>query len=117
VGAGGRFGSWIRAGAHERGHEGHGYRAYVFWRRVERAAQKFTVSECNLLAVAIAHELGHTLISQQAHATLGLMEAVWDTGHFRSASAGLLTFSPESATQIRRGLLDDVTAVAARLLR
>ena len=79
-------------------------RAYVFWRRVERASQKFTALLPNLLAAAIAHELGHMLLPDGSHANHGLMEASWNSEHFRSASAGFLHFSPETAALIRRGV-------------
>ena len=69
-----------------------GTRGYVFWRRVERASQKFTASLDKVLAVAIAHELGHMLLPNGKHAKWGLMVAPWDASHFRSASAGLLAF-------------------------
>lgn len=90
-------------------HEGRGYRAYVFWRRVERASQKFAASLYGVLAIAIAHELGHTILPNRSHATRGLMEALWSSAHFRSASAGLLHFSSESGAQIRRELIDELT--------
>ena len=79
-----------------------GIRGYVFWRRVERASQKFTASLDKVLAIAIAHELGHMLLPDGRHARAGLMRAPWDANNFRSAAAGLLAFSPESATLIRR---------------
>jgi hypothetical protein len=79
-----------------------GIRAYVFWRRVERASHAFTASLDKVLAVAIAHEIGHMLLPNGKHAKFGLMRAPWDANHFRSASAGLLTFSNDSATRIRQ---------------
>ncbi len=79
-----------------------GIRGYVFWRRVERASHTFTASLDNVLAVAIAHELGHMLLPDGKHAKKGLMAAPWDASHFRSASAGLLDFSRDSATLIAR---------------
>jgi hypothetical protein len=79
-----------------------GVRGYVFWRRVERASLTFTARLDYLLAVAIAHELGHMLLPDGKHAKTGLMRAPWDTNHFRSASAGLLEFSPDSRILIRR---------------
>jgi hypothetical protein len=99
-------------------------RAYVLWHRVERASQKFTASLYNVLAIAIAHELGHMLLRpglhpgrpDGSHAKSGLMEAEWNSGHFQSASAGLLHFSTESAALIRGRLLDEVT-VAQRVAR
>jgi hypothetical protein len=58
------------------------------------------------LAVAIAHELGHMLLPDGRHAKHGLMTAPWDSSHFRSAAAGLLLFSPESARLIQQALLE-----------
>jgi len=79
-----------------------GIRAYVFWRRVERASQTYTADLEKVLAVAIAHEIGHMLLPNSKHDKFGLMRAPWDANHFRSASAGLLTFSSDSASRIRR---------------
>jgi hypothetical protein len=90
-----------------------GIRAYVFWHRVERASQEFTASLDRVLAIAIAHELGHMLLPSDAHANGGLMEARWNSEHFRSASAGLLHFSPESGVLIRRGLMQESAGTAA----
>ena len=79
-----------------------GTRGYVFWRRVQRASLAFTASLDKLLAVAIAHELGHMLLPNGKHANRGLMRSPWDASHFRAASAGLLAFSADTATLIQR---------------
>jgi hypothetical protein len=86
-------------------------RAYVFWRRVERAAEKFVVGKNDLLAVAIAHEIGHMLLPDGSHAKAGLMQSPWDANHFRSTAAGLLHFSPDTAALIRSGLSQGVSDV------
>jgi hypothetical protein len=78
--------------------------AYVFWPRVGRASEKFTARLDYVLAVAIAHEIGHMLLPDDSHAKHGLMEPNWDSGHLRLASAGLLHFSQETAALIRQGL-------------
>jgi hypothetical protein len=92
-----------------------GTRAYVFWSRVERASSSFTASLDKVLAVAIAHEIGHMLLPDGKHAKSGLMSAPWDPSHFRSASAGLLLFSEASAELIRRELdrADTLTTLEA----
>ena len=79
-----------------------GIRGYVFWRRVDMASQRFTANLDKVLAVAIAHELGHMLLPNGRHAKTGLMQAPWDANHFRSAAAGLLAFSTDSSALIRR---------------
>jgi hypothetical protein len=78
--------------------------AYVFLRRVERSSQKFKARVDNVLAVAIAHELGHTLLPDVSHAKIGLMRASWDSIDFGLASAGLLVFRRETGDLIQRGL-------------
>jgi hypothetical protein len=88
---------------------GRGILAYVFWRRVERASQRFTAALHTLLGVVIAHELGHMLLPNQSHAKRGLMEDPWNSGHFRAASAGLLHFADESGDLIRRGLIAEAS--------
>jgi hypothetical protein len=92
-----------------------GTRAYVFWSRVERASLSFTASLDRVLAVAIAHEIGHMLLPDGKHAKSGLMAAPWNPSHFRSASAGLLLFSEASAELICRELerADTLTTSAA----
>jgi hypothetical protein len=83
-------------------------RGYVFWRRVERAASRFTAALPNVLAVAIAHELGHMLLPDGTHASQGIMTAPWNSEHFGWASAGLLHFSRETAALMRRRLMEGV---------
>jgi hypothetical protein len=77
--------------------------AYVFVSRIERTAQKFKARLDNILAIAIAHELGHMLLPDGSHARSGLMRPNWDSIDFGSASAGLLVFSRETAALIRIG--------------
>jgi hypothetical protein len=82
-------------------------RSEVFVRRVERAGRDFTTPVSTLMAVVMAHELGHTLMPKGSHSKTGLMAASLDASDFRLASLGLLHFSPESAAIIRRGLIED----------
>ena len=88
-------------------------RAYVLWPRVQRLAQRAGVRLELLLAVAIAHEMGHMVLPNGSHAKRGVMRETWDANDLRSASAGLLQFSRESAAKIAQGLRPAV-AVAGR---
>ena len=81
-----------------------GTRAYVFLPRVHRAARKFNVEVDRLIAVAAAHELGHTLLPDASHHAKGIMRAPWDYFDLRAASNGRLYFSTESAVLMRRGV-------------
>jgi hypothetical protein len=93
--------------------EKRGVRGYVFWRRVELTSLTFTARLDRLLAVAIAHEVGHMLLPDGKHAKTGLMRAPWDAGHFRAASAGLLTFSSDSAVLIERERAKERASISA----
>jgi len=90
-------------------------RGYVFWPRVERASSKFTAALHNVLAVAIAHELGHMLLPDGAHARQGIMAAPWNSEHLGWASAGLLHFSRETAALMTRRLSEEVPGPLTRL--
>jgi hypothetical protein len=87
--------------------EGSLNRSDVFVRHLERAGRDFTTSFSTLLAVVMAHELGHTLMPKGSHSKNGLMAASLDASDFRLASVGMLHFSPESAAIIRRGLIEN----------
>jgi hypothetical protein len=91
-----------------------GIRAYVFWSRVEHTAQSFRADPEKVLAVAIAHEIGHMVLSDGHHATSGLMRAPWDANDFRSASAGMLTFSKDTATRLLQQAEAEHAALSAQ---
>jgi hypothetical protein len=89
-------------------------RGYVFWPRVERASSEFTAALHNVLAVAIAHELGHMLLPHGAHARQGIMTASWNSEHLGWASAGLLHFSRETAGLMTGRLSEEQAALPTR---
>ena len=78
--------------------------AYVFYRRVRAEADRYQVSIGSVLACAIAHELGHVLMPDSAHAASGLMRAGWSRDDFNRADQGQLRFLPDEAARIRAGL-------------
>jgi hypothetical protein len=78
-------------------------RAYVIWSRVQRRAIRSAVGVDTMLAIAIAHEVGHMLLPPGSHGKHGLMRETWDPNDLRLAAAGLLHFSPESAVRIAQG--------------
>jgi hypothetical protein len=88
-------------------------RAYVLWSRVQRVAMKAAVRLDVMLAVAIAHELGHLLLSNGSHGKHGVMRASWDANDLRHAAVGQLHFSRDSAVSIAQGLKQG-TAIAGR---
>ena len=78
--------------------------AYVYYRRVQAEAERYEVSTSLVLACAIAHELGHLLLPERAHALTGLMRACWSRGEFQRAEQGQLRFLPDDVARIRAGL-------------
>jgi hypothetical protein len=95
------------------GERGTGKRAYVMWTRVQRQAWRHAVGLDTMLAIAIAHEIGHVVSPKNAHTSSGLMRESWDANDLRLAAAGMLSFSRDSATKIAQGLRPGV-AIAGR---
>src|SRR6185436_15496401 len=50
---------------------------YVFYRRVQAIAARYTSAVSVVFACTLAHELGHVLMPDQAHSSHGLMRATW----------------------------------------
>ena len=85
--------------------------AYVFHHRVNQLVQDLlradssgTYSKVQILAHAIAHEVGHLLLPFDAdslHSPTGIMRATWDPKDLRSLSLGQLTFTPQQGELIR----------------
>jgi len=78
--------------------------AYVYYRRVQAQADRYQVSIGSVLACAIAHELGHLLMPDAAHAASGLMRAGWGRDDFNRADQGQLRFLPDDIARIHAGL-------------
>jgi hypothetical protein len=77
---------------------------YVFYRRVEAEAARYSVSTAFVLAYALVHELGHVLMPERGHSQEGLMRAFWNREDFLRANQGLLRFLPEQVVLIRTRL-------------
>lgn len=86
-------------------------RAYILWLRVQRQAERNAVGLDTMLAIAIAHEIGHVLLPRKSHVSQGIMRETWDANDLRLAAAGMLGFSKESAVRIALGLRPQ-TAIA-----
>jgi hypothetical protein len=73
----------------------------IFFEQVRVAADKYHLPVETVLALAMAHELGHLLLPHPAHATTGIMLGMWTPQDVRHAAAGKLRFTPEQAALIR----------------
>ena len=78
--------------------------AMVYYDAVVAVALKYNRSANELLAIALAHEIGHVLLPHPAHSSDGLMRAEWEGDDIRHAVQGQLHFTPVEADQIRRKL-------------
>jgi hypothetical protein len=67
--------------------------AWVFYRRVEREADRNGVAVAPVLACAIAHELGHLLQRTPQHTANGVMRKAWNRRDYIRAAGGRLQFT------------------------
>lgn len=73
----------------------------LFYDQVLRIAQQYSQPIDDVLALAIAHEMGHVLLPKPAHSNTGIMRAEWDGDEIRHAVVGSLAFTPVQTALIR----------------
>ena len=81
--------------------DGKGCYADLFYERVVELQMKSHTRTAVILGHAMAHELGHLLLSSNSHSRDGLMRAQWNRGDLAEAARGSLLFSPEESTRMR----------------
>ena len=82
------------------GGEARGRLAFVLINRVNEIADGYSTARSIVLGAAIAHELGHLLISKE-HTNTGIMKAYLNQSDFRKARKGELRLTAEQARHIR----------------
>jgi hypothetical protein len=85
-----------------RAHEG--TLATVYVDRVQWLAGQAGSDSTTLLGFAVAHELGHLLLGTNAHATSGLMRALWSRGELQHAKVKDWLFSRDEGARMRASL-------------
>lgn len=83
--------------------EGGGSIAYVLYDRLKTAAAASHWSTTDLLALVVAHELGHLLLPPGSHSE-GLMRGGWDVSELRQMHLDDLTFTSDHMYLIRERL-------------
>ena len=73
----------------------------LFWDAVTDVARRHRSRLDDILAVALAHEMGHALLLPPSHASTGIMQARWEGDDIRHAIVGSLTFCEAQADTIR----------------
>jgi hypothetical protein len=91
-----RLGFTARSGA------GDGRVAYVMYDRVEMLTGGNGLDSARVLAIAIAHEIGHLLLPFNTHSQTGVMRADWTKADLHLAQRSLTFFTPEQGTLLRR---------------
>ena len=75
---------------------------FLFYDQIVRVARQYRQPLADILAVAIAHEIGHVLLPPPAHSPTGIMRAEWEGDDIRHAVPGTLEFTPAQTETIRR---------------
>jgi hypothetical protein len=75
--------------------------AWVFYQRVEEAAASQIASASQILAYAMAHEIGHLLLGPDHHSRDGIMCAHWNQKSLEDVSQGQMFFTRDQTRLIR----------------
>lgn len=89
--------------------------ATVSYQWVRDEAAKGIAAPSEILGPAVAHELGHLLLTQRGHAAVGIMRARWSREDFQRSPLGAFTFTREQADSLRSGARVRARARTARL--
>ena len=82
----------------------------VYVDRVYSVAQGAGVEAHRVLALAIAHEIGHVLINSNTHASSGLMRADWVRHQLRAKDTAAWGFLDTDAEKVRTAALERLSA-------
>jgi len=75
--------------------------AWVFYHRVEELAASQDADRAQILAHALAHEIGHLLLGPDRHSEKGIMRAAWGRHELQLGAQGQLLFSTPEAKIIQ----------------
>jgi hypothetical protein len=87
--------------------------AWVFSHRVEELAKSRIASPSQVLACAMAHEIGHMLLGPNQHSSTGIMRAYLDREELKRASQGQLLFTSSQCELMRAQVMSRVQAARA----
>jgi hypothetical protein len=77
----------------------------IVYNRVEEVAKGVEASRPQILAVSIAHEIGHVLLGPGSHSPTGIMRSQWNEEEFRRCTRQTFCFTPEQAERLKAELL------------
>jgi hypothetical protein len=92
--------------AREFGHADVPVLATIFYGKIVRRvhAEDADSEVGTVLGALMAHELGHLLLEDPSHSTVGVMQPDWGSAQIRSALDGKLLFTAQQATRIKQRL-------------
>lgn len=73
----------------------------LFYEQLLHVTNLYRQPVADVLALALAHELGHVLLPPPGHSPIGIMEPTWDGDGIRHAVLGQLRFTAAQSTTIR----------------
>jgi hypothetical protein len=86
----------------------------VFYDHVVEFARAHRTATASVLALVVAHEVGHALLPFPAHTSTGIMQASWDRDAIDRASRHDLVFTPQQGAWIRQRLMTCCTETGRR---
>jgi hypothetical protein len=97
----GSGGADSRVGFAARTADGKGQLVYVIYDRVQLLTGGNGLRRARMLAIAIAHEIGHLLLPDKGHSLTGLMRAYWTHADLRLVQRELIFFTPGQSRLLR----------------
>ena len=88
--------------------------ALVFFDRVEENADQLGCYLPTVLALAIAHEIGHLLMGEGGHTYTGMMRSTWKRKDVKLAESGRMRFNRGQARKMRAQVEARMETVRAR---
>jgi hypothetical protein len=82
-------------------YEDFGINAAVFYEHAQNFARGGAASVAQILGHAMAHEIGHLLLSSNSHSSSGIMKASWSREDLREIAMGHLAFTFQQAEVMR----------------
>jgi DNA-binding PadR family transcriptional regulator len=86
----------------------------LFQNHIQQVADFYQKSVSSVLALVVAHEIGHVLLPSPAHSSAGLMQTPWDRHALDQADEHQLGFTARQGDVIRQRLSHCCAVAAAR---
>jgi len=75
--------------------------ARIFYLRIQKEARERSMTESDVMALVIAHEIGHLLLRSRSHSRAGVMRARFGGEEWERARKNHLRFAPEQSSAMQ----------------